>query len=244
MTAVAAVKKSAFGSLRDGKKRANDRSKSWTIRAGAANLGPNYSIACSSWTIVTKTRDDGQRELDRERLADLVNAIAAHKDRTAFAEVFGFFGPRIKAYLMKLGSDASQAEELTQDVMLTVWRKAELFDRRQASVSTWVFTIARNRRIDLLRREGRPALDPEDPLLTPEPERAPDDAVVLAQREERLHAAIVDLPKEQADLLQLAFFQAKSHREIADETGIPLGTVKSRLRLAFGRLRGVLEDEI
>ncbi len=183
-------------------------------------------------------------DASRERLADWLEAVARHRDREAFALLFEHFGPRIKGYLIRLGSDAGQAEELTQDVMLTVWRKAALFDRRQASVSTWLFTIARNRRIDLLRRERRPELDAQDPLLVPEPEAAPDDAVEVLQREERLHHAITDLPPEQVELLHLAFFKGKSHREIADETGVPLGTVKSRLRLAFGRLKTVLIGEV
>lgn len=93
----------------------------------------------------------------------LVEAIAAHGDRTAFAALFGHFAPRLKAYLMRLGSDPSTAEEVMQDVMLTVWRKAASFDRRQASAGTWIFTIARNRRIDRLRRERRPEFDPNDP---------------------------------------------------------------------------------
>jgi len=181
-------------------------------------------------------------ELDRDALADLLEAVAEHKDKLAFTRLFDHFAPRVKGYLIRLGSDAAQAEELAQDVMLTVWRKAAMFDRRQASVSTWLFTVARNRRIDMLRREKRPELDPTDPLLVPDPEQAPDDAVETAQREDQLRAAIKDLPEEQAELLRLAFFKGKSHREIAEESGVPLGTVKSRLRLAFTRLRKVLDD--
>jgi RNA polymerase sigma-70 factor (ECF subfamily) len=192
--------------------------------------------------MATQTKAPEQSGLDREQLADLLERVASHADRDAFAGLYRHFAPRVKAYLLRQGADNGQAEELAQEVMLTVWRKAASFDRTQASVSTWLFTVARNRRIDALRRERPIEFDPADPLLVPaEPER-PDDALSQVQREERLQAAVRDLPSEQADLLQLAFFAGRSHREIADETGLPLGTVKSRLRLAFGRLRRALEE--
>jgi len=183
-----------------------------------------------------------QGTLDREALADLVEAIAVRADKGAFAQLFRHFAPKIKGYLLKLGAGA-QAEELTQEVLLTVWRKAASFDRRQASVSTWLFTIARNRRIDAVRKERRPELDPEDPMLVPEPPRLPDEQLQARDREARVSEAIKTLPAEQSELLRQAFYLAKSHSEIASETGLPLGTVKSRLRLAFGRLRKVLDGE-
>ncbi len=183
-------------------------------------------------------------QIDRDAVADLLEAVAQRQDKSAFAVLFEFYAPRVKSYLLRLGCDDGTAEELAQEVMLTVWRKAATFDRRQASVSTWLFTIARNRRIDVIRRTKRPEFDPEDPLLVPEPEPAPDESINMAQREQRLHAAILELPQEQADLLKMAFFSGKSHGEIAEETGIPLGTVKSRLRLAFGRLRKILDGNV
>lgn len=181
--------------------------------------------------------------LDREALAALVEAIAARADKAAFASLFRHFAPKIKGYLVKIGTDRGQAEELTQEVMLTVWRKAAQFDRTQASVSTWMFTIARNRRIDAVRREKRPELDPADPLLVPEEPIAPDERLDVLEREARVARAIKTLPREQADLVHEAFYLAKSHSQISEETKIPLGTVKSRLRLAFGRLRKVMEGE-
>lgn len=181
--------------------------------------------------------------LDREALADLIEAIAARGDRAAFAALFKHFAPKIKGYLIKIGTDRGQAEELAQEVMLTVWRKAAMFDRKQASASTWMFTIARNRRIDAVRRDRRPALDPADPLLLPDEPIAPDERIDVMQREARVAEALKTLPKEQADLVREAFYLAKSHSEIAEETKIPLGTVKSRLRLAFARLRKALEGD-
>jgi RNA polymerase sigma-70 factor (ECF subfamily) len=186
---------------------------------------------------------DQTATLDREAQAALVEAIAARADKAAFAALFRHFAPKIKGYLMKLGTDRGQAEELTQEVMLTVWRKAASFDRRQASAATWMFTIARNRRIDVLRREKRPELDPSDPMLVPDEPAAPDERLDAIAREARVARALQNLPKEQADLVHEAFFLAKSHSQIAEEAKIPLGTVKSRLRLAFGRLRKAMEGD-
>ncbi|MEM9122358.1 MAG: sigma-70 family RNA polymerase sigma factor [Pseudomonadota bacterium] len=183
-------------------------------------------------------------EPSRDELAGWIEAIAEHSCRDAFANLFRYYAPRIKGYLVRLGAGAHQAEELVQDVMLTLWRKAHLYDRSQASASTWIFTIARNRRIDVLRRERHLEIDPEDPVLVPEAEVSPHDALLAGQREDRLRAAIKHLPEEQLDLLQRAFFAGQTHREIADETGLPLGTVKSRLRLAFGRLRKALDGQV
>ena len=172
---------------------------------------------------------------------ELISAVAEQRDREAFIGLFRLFAPRIKAYLMRQGADPASAEDLAQDVMLTVWHRAGQFDRRKAAVSTWIFTIARNRRIDTLRRIRRPEFDPEDPALVREPETAPDAHVEASQRNKRLHEAVATLPKEQESLLRLVYFEDKSHSVIAEELGLPLGTVKSRLRLAMAKLRAALE---
>lgn len=181
---------------------------------------------------------------DAAALADAVEAIAASADQDAFTRVFDHFAPRVKGYLMKLGLGNAEAEELTQEVMVTVWRKAGTFDRRQASVGTWIFRIARNRRIDAFRRELRADYDQDDPVLQPAPEPAPSDGVEAADREEAVAHAMRQLPPEQMELIRRAFYEGLSHREIADATGLPLGTVKSRLRLAFDKLRGPLEGAL
>lgn len=173
---------------------------------------------------------------------DLLLAVGRARDRTAFAALFDHFAPRLKAYLRRLGADAAAAEELVQEVMLLVWRRAETFDPAQASAGTWVFTIARNRRIDALRREQRPEIDPDDPALVPDPVEPADRALETAQAAGRLRAALKDLPTEQAELLRMAYFEDKPHSAIAAERGLPLGTVKSRLRLALDRLRKVLRE--
>src|SRR5689334_6094765 len=116
-------------------------------------------------------------EADRERFAELLVLVATRQDRTAYAELFSYYAPRVKSYLMRLGADNAQAEEIAQDVMVTVWRKAALFDRNQASVSTWIFRVARNRRIDVFRRTKRPDLDPEEEMILPSGVEAPDARV-------------------------------------------------------------------
>lgn len=173
---------------------------------------------------------------------DLLLAVGRDHDRAAFAHLFGHFAPRLKAYLRRQGCDPTGAEELAQEVMLLVWRRAETYDPAQASASTWIFTIARNRRIDALRREQRPEIDPNDPALVPDPTEAADQRVASRETAGRLRAALKDLPPEQADLLRLAYFEDKPHSVIATERGLPLGTVKSRLRLAMERLRRALRD--
>lgn len=182
-------------------------------------------------------------EDDRAHFADLVVAIAERQDRTAFSELFEYYAPRVKSYLMRLGSDGAQAEEIAQDVMVNVWRKAALFDRAQASVSTWIFRIARNRRIDVFRRSRRPDLDPEEPMVLPSGVEAPEARVESLETEARVRAAMKDLPEEQVSLLKLAFYEGLSHREIAEKIGVPLGTVKSRIRLAFVKMKARLEDD-
>jgi RNA polymerase sigma factor (sigma-70 family) len=127
-------------------------------------------------------------------------------------------------------------------VMLLVWRRAETFDPAQASAATWVFTIARNKRVDTLRREQRPEIDPDDPALVPDPVEAADVRVAADQTNRRLRAALKELPPEQAELLKLAYFEDMPHSVISARRGIPLGTVKSRLRLALDRLRRALRE--
>ena len=179
----------------------------------------------------------------REALADLVQSVAERRDRTAFAALFEYYAPRIHTYLKGLGAGDEVADELCQDVMLTIWNKAHTFDRGRSAVSTWLYRVARNRHIDHLRREGRPPANLSDPALMPEAPPPSDDAAAARASERRLRRALVGLPRTQAELLRLAFYDGKSHREIAQFLDLPLGTVKSRIRLAFGRLREALEDD-
>ncbi|MFG5382910.1 sigma-70 family RNA polymerase sigma factor [Yoonia sp. R2-816] len=168
-----------------------------------------------------------------------VSAVRDNKDKAAFAELFGYFAPRVKSFLMKSGASPDLAEECTQEVMATLWNKAHMFDPAKASVSTWIFTIARNRKIDLLRKQKRP--EPEDLPWGPEPEPDQADAMGLQQETEQLGQALAALPEEQRKLIEKAYYGELSHSEIAAETGLPLGTIKSRIRLALERLRHTMK---
>jgi RNA polymerase sigma factor (sigma-70 family) len=175
--------------------------------------------------------------------AALVAAVAEKRDREAFTRLFDYFGPRLNAYLLRLGCDRAAAEEITQDAMVSLWRKAHLFEPEKSSLATWLYRIARNRRIDVLRRDRVDFVDPDDFALD-----IPDESIVDAERmidqqarDDALRVALSGLPEEQLALVRLAFFDSLSHSEIAERTGLPLGTVKSRIRLAFTRLRRALE---
>ena len=181
---------------------------------------------------VTATPDDTQKWID------LMIALRDHQDRTAFVQLFEHFAPRVKAFLMRGGMDRGKAEECAQDVMTTLWTKAHLFDPTRASVATWVFTIARNRRIDLARKDRRP--EPEDLDWGPASEPDQSEALALQEDTETLGLAIAALPEKQRELIEKAYFGDLSHSEIAEITGLPLGTIKSRIRLALDRLRHAL----
>ncbi len=172
-----------------------------------------------------------------DQMNDLLLQVARSSDRDAFNRLFEYFAPRIKSYLMKLGAAADLADDLAQEAMLKVWRKATLFDASKASASTWIFTIARNLRIDAARRAARPALDPDDPAFTPENEPLADVQIDRAARDERIRAAFSTLPPAQYEVVRLHFVEDLAHSEIAEHLNLPLGTVKSRLRLAFEKIR-------
>lgn len=177
-------------------------------------------------------------------LCRLMQAVAVEHDRSAFAALFGYFAPRVKAFLMRSGLSANMAEEVTQETMLAMWHKASYFDPSRAGVSTWIYAIARNQRIDRLRREHAHTIghhvDPTDEL---EPPDSGEDIALVTEREGQVRAALAALSSEQATIVHLSFFAEKPHAEIARELGLPLGTVKSRIRLALQRLRSLLGDE-
>ena len=174
--------------------------------------------------------------------AEWVAEITAIRDsgcQQSFARLFGHFAPRIKAFLIKSGSSPEMAEECTQETMATLWRKAAMFDPSKASPATWIFTIARNRQIDMIRKARRP--EPEDLPWGPEHEPDADEVVSLQQETENLGRALAALPEKQRILVERAYFGELSHSEIAEETGLPLGTIKSRIRLALDRLRHTMK---
>jgi RNA polymerase sigma-70 factor (ECF subfamily) len=185
------------------------------------------------------------KDADAEARAALTASLVRvrdHRDRTAFEALFVHFAPRVKGYLMRQGADAGSAEELAQEALLSVWRKTHLFDPAKASASTWIFAIARNLRIDALRKEKRPEVDLDDPFLIPDPEPSPDKVVEQSEAEVLVEQALSRLPEDQAVVMRLSFFKGMSHGEIAEALGTPLGTVKSRLRLAFQKVREELGE--
>ncbi len=187
------------------------------------------------------TMDDRNARDDREP-ARLIEAIARGQDRAAFAALFQLYAPRIKSFLVRTGTAAETAEDLAQEAMLTVWRKAGYFDGSRASAGAWIFAIARNLRIDRVRRDRRvQAHALYDVLDQEEPER-PDRLVADAERDQRVRAALGALSRDQLAVVELSFFQGRAHGDISRVLGIPLGTVKSRLRLAMVRLRELLGD--
>ena len=167
-------------------------------------------------------------------------AVAERGDRGAFASLFRHFGPRIRAYLLRAGGDAGKVDDVLQDTFAAVWNRAALYDRRRASAATWIFAIARNRRIDAFRRDRRPEFDPQDPALHPDPLPGGEEALTAHERAEAVRNALAGLSEEQREILWLSFYEGESYAAIAIRLGIPLGTVKSRARLAFGRLRSEL----
>jgi len=182
---------------------------------------------------VTSTNE--KRETENEDWVACIALIRDDRDEQAFARLFAHFAPRVKGFLMRSGSDTTQAEECTQEVMATLWQKAHLFDASRATAATWIFTIARNRKIDALRRQRRP--EPEDLPWGHEPEPDQADVLALQQESDQLGDAIAALPDKQRILIEKAYFGDLSHSEIAEQTGLPLGTIKSRIRLALDRLR-------
>lgn len=172
--------------------------------------------------------------------AELLLAVAA-RDRPAFIELFRRYAGRIKGFMIRQGSSPQDADEIAQEVMVSIWRRAATFDPERAGASTWIFAIARNRRIDIIRKTRRPAPDPNDPLFQPDPEPDGLETLTAAEREVRVREGIRALPEEQRRILTAAFYEGLSHGEIAERFGLPLGTVKSRIRLAVRSLRGSLE---
>ena len=206
--------------------------------ASPALRGPAARELCAP----KRTRAGSGLYLTNEQLCQLVTSIADGRDREAFADLFRYFAPRLKGFGLRRGVDAGAAEELAQETMLTVWRKADSFDPRRATVSTWIFTIIRNKRIDLFRRETYPEADLSEVVDTASDGRSPDESLSLSEASRAVSSVMKSLPEEQLAIVRKAFFEGKSHRAIADEMKLPLGTVKSRIRLALARMRVALPE--
>lgn len=179
---------------------------------------------------------------DRILMAEFLNRIATTGDASAFRDLFEIYAPRVKAYMMRQGADPTTAEELAQETLLTVWRKANLYSGDRGNATTWIFTIARNLRIDKLRKEmtwvelpeGREEEASDDPL--------PDERVEVKERQKRVQAALAQLPADQHEVVALSYIEGLTHSQIAERLRLPLGTVKSRMRLAYVKIREAVED--
>lgn len=205
------------------------------------------SLHALAWRMQPGAKGDAVKDERGEKpdvdMSACLAAVGRSKDRAAFELLFRHFAPRVKGYLRRLGADAAAAEELMQEAMVTVWRRADRFDPAKASASTWIFTVARNLRIDAWRRDRRPEFDPSDPAFVPDDEPAPDASLDRWQDAERVNTAMQALSESEQAVLRLSFFEELSHSAIATQLAIPLGTVKSRLRLAFAKLRVTLGDK-
>lgn len=181
-----------------------------------------------------------QRSISDQALKWL-ESVASEQDKQAFESLYSVYAPKVKTYMRRQGADEASADDLAQETMVQVWRKAHQFDPRRAAPSTWIFRIARNLQIDKLRRQKFHEVE-----LTTEAERVDETAAGHERATEspdadRLGRLVNSLPAEQMNVVRLAFFEGLSHAEIGNRLSIPLGTVKSRLRLAFAKLRTVME---
>lgn len=179
---------------------------------------------------------------DRVDMANLLQRVSTRSDVEAFRELFETYGPRVKSYMMRRGADPQVAEDLAQETMLMVWRKAALYSEERGSLSTWIFTIARNLRIDRLRRELPFQALPEGHDEEASSEPLPDETMAEREMQARTQAAIAALPPEQHEVVRLAYIEGLSHSDIAAKLRLPLGTVKSRMRLAYQKIRETVED--
>ena len=167
--------------------------------------------------------------------------IAESQDISSFKKIFEYFSPRLKSFLMKSGAEENIAEEIIQETMTIIWTKADYYDPKVASPSTWIYTIARNKKIDILRKSRKAILEDIETAVLPAVEPKTEENIEHDQKFDMIAQHLDALPKDQLDLLKMNFFEEKSHGEISELTGIPLGTVKSRIRLALEKIRGKLD---
>jgi RNA polymerase sigma-70 factor, ECF subfamily len=180
--------------------------------------------------------------LGREAMADLLQRVAQRGDVEAFQALFSTFAPRVRSYMIRQGADGTTAEELAQETLLTVWRKAGLYNGEKGSATTWIFTIARNLRIDRLRRELPWQELPDGHDEEQSDDISPEEAVSENERGVRVRDALSRLPGDQLEVVSLSYLDGLSHSEIADRLKLPLGTVKSRMRLAYQKIRECVGD--
>jgi RNA polymerase sigma-70 factor (ECF subfamily) len=173
-----------------------------------------------------------------------LRSVAQHRDRHAFEQLYGYFAPRIKSYMLRQGADETSADDLAQETMIQIWRKASHYDPGKAAVTTWVFSVARNLQIDRLRKHKLHEVELKTDSTFSSEQLHYNEQFEKHPDAERLRTLIGRLPEDQMDVVQLAFFEGLSHTEVSFRLAIPIGTVKSRLRLAFDKLRVGMGEKI
>ena len=192
--------------------------------------------------LMKKLDADGVKPPVKTDLDLLLTRIGEQADRQAFTSLFEKVAPRLKSFLRGQKQSESEIEVILQETMLKVWRRASTFDRSKSSAITWIYTVARNVKIDRIRKMSRPEPDPNDPSFVPDSPETGEQVFDRQQRSDILKQAVSLLPEDQRQIIMMSFFEEKPHSEISEELGIPLGTVKSRIRLAFGKIRSELEN--
>ena len=201
-----------------------------------------YNLHNSMTTMETSNvKADIQSLNSDDELRHCIKAVGKNQDKQAFGIIFKYFAPRLKSFLIKAGSTESQSEEVIQEVMIAVWTKAATYDNSKSSVSTWIYTIARNKRIDKIRKERRHYLSESDEGLEIPVDSTQEKEILSSQLSSSLKKYMSNLPEEQSKLLQMSYYYNKTHADISEELKIPLGTVKSRIRLALTKMRHLVE---
>ncbi|WP_262696243.1 sigma-70 family RNA polymerase sigma factor [Kordiimonas aquimaris] len=177
-----------------------------------------------------------------ETLEMLAAQVAKERSKQAFKKLFDHFAPRIKSFILKQKISDEAAEDLTQEVMVTVWHKAHMFDPKKAKLSTWIFRIARNKFIDQVRKQKYVEVNVDDHIQFVEADEKTDTPVIQGQDKKRITKAMSQLKDNLRTVIELSFYQDMSHSQIAEHLDLPLGTVKSRIRIAFQKLRAELGD--
>lgn len=185
-------------------------------------------------------------ETSKDDWSDLLTKVGSDRDREAFSRLFAHFAPLVKGFLMKGGAvSEEQAEELVQEALIKVWNKADSFDRSKSAASTWIYTIARNCRIDWLRKMARQKVEINAEDLYGSADENPNYAsLVEVRNEHHIKENLTKLPPEQLEILTKIYYEGKSHSEVAEELELPLGTVKSRIRLALKKMELRLSPEM
>lgn len=197
--------------------------------------------------VTTLDQTPSRAESRKDPWSQLLNKVGKHQDRKAYHALFEHFAPQIKYYAIANGLPG-HAEELVQEVFVSIWRRSSLYDWRKAAASTWIFTIARNQRIDILRKMKRTSaetvIETEDLWQIPgDNDNEPVTSLHRLMSERRVRESLQYLPEEQVTVIAKVYMEQKSHQMVADELDIPLGTVKSRVRLALNKLKVILQDQ-